>query len=554
MQKVLYSVSILAIWLDLSAQAPQIELELVNQWWVQPVVHPIDIQPADEGRVFVAEQEGIIQLVSPPTGTVKAIPFLNISMQIGAVQGGTEVGLLGLAFHPNYPSNGWFFVNYTDVGGTTYIKRFTRSSTNPELADPNSGVTVLSFQQPYLNHNGGCLRFGPDGYLYIPTGDGGFINEDDADPQNRAQDPGTLFGKVLRINVDSLPYSIPPDNPFTGVPGYLPEIWAIGLRNPWRVEFDPANGDLWIGDVGNDQFEEVDYVKSGTPSGKNFGWRCREGTAPYNTVNCHDSAFYTPPVFEYGNLGGFCGAALVGGRVYRGNQYPALRGWYICCDFCTGQFYGLYPDSEGGFIESSLGKFDPTYNYCAFGVDQYGELYVAGYIYQAIYRLKDKCKFHTAPKPMIVLQDSSTLGCSVSLGYQWYKNGLALAGATSQLYHPTVSGYYQVYTADSTGCPTASDSFWVQPPVNTTREPVGRKTVISPNPSATGQISIATTGSALATVRLFNTEGRLMEINSIVRHTSQHLEIAVGSVPQGCYNIRLEYMDGHCEWAKWVKL
>lgn len=534
------------------AQAPRLSLELVNQWWISPISHPVDIQHAGDERLFVVEQEGRIRIVHSGDGTVNPAPFLDITTQLGNITGGSELGLLGLAFHPDYVTNGWFFVNYTDAGGTTVIKRFSRDNNNPDLADASTGLIVLSFPQPYLNHNGGCLRFGPDGYLYIATGDGGFDGQQ-ADPDNRAQNPGVLFGKILRIDVDALPYTIPADNPFINTAGYLPEIYAMGLRNPWRFSFDPANGDLWLGDVGNVVYDEVDCIKAGTPAGQNFGWRCREGTAPYNPGGCQDSAFYRSPVFQYANIGGFCGASVIGGQVYRGSTYPGMQGWYICCDFCTGQFYGLYPDGSDGFISAEIGKFDPTYNYSAFGVGQNGELYVTGYVFNAIYRVKNKCDANPAPTPLVTITDTVELHCSQAIGYQWYLNGLPIPGATEQIFHAIESGQYVVFAADTSGCSAASLPVQVEVPVVAVTEQAIPNLYLYPNPSKTASFFVKTDFENIR-IRVFDALGREIPAKSITKQGSNNWSVETGGLANGIYWIRVETPNGMVFLNKWVYL
>jgi glucose/arabinose dehydrogenase len=534
-------------------QSPQLILEPVNQFWIQPLVRPVDIQNAGDERLFVVEQAGKIKIVDPVSGQVLPEPFLDISLQLGEIQSGSELGLLGLAFHPAYIKSGWFYINYTDLSGQTTIKRFTRSNSNPNLADPASGVTILTFPQPFLNNNGGCLRFGPDGYLYIATGDGGWANIQ-ADPDNRAQNPNSIYGKILRINVNTNPYSIPPDNPLVEVPGCLEEIWALGLRNPWRFDFDPLNGDLWLGDVGNLELEEVNYVKYASTEGiLNFGWRCYEASALYDTTGCSDYDAYTAPVFQYGNLGGFCGASVVGGQVYRGEQYPGMKGWYIAADFCSAQFYGLYPDVSGGFIQADIGKFGPTYNFCAFGRDYQGEMYVTGYVDNTIYRIKDKCAQYIQPAPTIELLDSTHLQTSDALAYQWYQNGLPIPAATQQQLQITATGQYFVAIADSSGCPSYSDTLNVQLPTSNTSTLYKPGFGISPNPSQRDQLFVQMPEDFKGEVQLRSLQGIKAPIKSILKH-AQSWEVTLGFVPAGVYIVEC-HQGGQLLWTgKWIKL
>ncbi len=352
-------------------------------------VEPTDIAstgvPGDE-RLFVVEKDGIIQVVEAG-GLVLGTPFL----QIDALAAGHEQGLLGLAFHPDYANNGYFYVNYTYTAGPTIpdfpwesrISRFSVDPLNPNLADPASEVVVLRFGQPYSNHNGGDLAFGPDGYLYIATGDGG----SGGDPENRAQDLGTLLGKILRIDVDGPPpYSVPSSNPYNdGNPATLPEIWASGLRNPWRVSFDQATGDLLISDVGQNAREEVNLQVAESAGGENFGWRCYEGNLPFKPSGCGPSSQYVFPIYEYDHS---AGCAITGGFVYRGPSSPQLAGSYLFADHCSGNFWVLNPKADNSWEAISLGALAGE-EISTFGENTADEIYVAGFSSGKIYRIQE---------------------------------------------------------------------------------------------------------------------------------------------------------------------
>jgi glucose/arabinose dehydrogenase len=339
---------------------------------------PVDIVSAGDDRLFVVEKSGTIRIVRAD-GSVKPAPFLDISARVGS--SGSEQGLLGLVFHPAYAANGYFYVNYTDNQGDTHISRFSVTA-DPDVADPNSEFNLLTVHQPYSNHNGGDLHFGPDGYLYIGLGDGG----SGGDPGNRAQSLDSLLGKILRIDVDQgSPYAIPPDNPFVdGDPNTLEEIWAYGLRNPWRFSFDSQTGDLFIGDVGQNQWEEIDYQLASSNGGENYGWRCYEGNHPYNLNGCGPAQDDVFPVYEYSHSDG---CAVVGGYLYRGSQSPALFDHYIFGDNCGADLWSLTPDAAGGWQVVSLGQFG--INPSSFGQGADGELYLAGYLDGTIYHLVD---------------------------------------------------------------------------------------------------------------------------------------------------------------------
>ena len=275
------------------------------------------------GRLFVVEQSGVIRVLRD--SGVNPLPFLDIR---GKIRSGGERGLLGLAFPPGFQEKQYFYLNYTNLAGDTVVARY-RVTGDPDVADPTSETVVLTFNQPFGNHNGGQLRFGPDGYLYIGTGDGG----SGFDPFNNGQTPGKLLGKMLRIDVESDlgQYQIPPDNPFLADAAFRPEIWGLGLRNPWRYSFDRDTGDLWIADVGQNRAEEIDFQPASSQGGENYGWSVMEGLRCVN-AGC-SMAGLTLPVHEYSHTGGDCGGSVTGGHVYRGNRSPGLRGTYIYGDF-----------------------------------------------------------------------------------------------------------------------------------------------------------------------------------------------------------------------------
>lgn len=333
--------------------------------------NPVDLQHAGDGtdRIFVVEQAGRIYVFeNNSTTTVKKL-FLNI---VDSVSSGGEMGLLGLAFHPNYESNGYFYVNYTKSSPyrRTLISRFKVSSTNPDSADRSSGTILMEIAQPYSNHNGGQLAFGPDGYLYIALGDGG----SGGDPGNNAQNKSSLLGKLLRIDVDhtqgSLNYAIPPDNPFANnSQGFKEEIYAYGLRNPWRFSFDFTDGKLWCADVGQNALEEIDIIVNGG----NYGWRCYEGTQPYNLSGCSGTN-YLPPIWEYPRSEGY---SVTGGYVYRGPNLPELFGKYIYGDYGTRKIWALSYDGVNPPSNQFLLSCNSSIS--SFGVDMNNELYVVGY-------------------------------------------------------------------------------------------------------------------------------------------------------------------------------
>jgi glucose/arabinose dehydrogenase len=321
---------------------------------------PLDLQPTADGRLFVVEQAGRIWEVND--GQRLDPPFLDIRRQVGSE--GNEQGLLGLAFHPHFAENGRLYVNYTDLDGDTIVARF---STSPESgrADPDSEAVLLKIDQPYANHNGGGLAFGPDGYLYIGTGDGG----SGGDPLGNGQSLNTLLGKLLRLDVEGAePYGIPSDNPFAGSGEVYPEIWAFGLRNPWRFTFDPASGDLYIGDVGQGSWEEINFQPSVSSGGENYGWSVREGLHPYGGDLV---AGMVDPIAEYGHDQG---CSVTGGVVVRDPALPEWNGVYLYGDYCSGRVWGLLPGEAATWQNQLL--FDTDFNITAFGQDASGAVYL----------------------------------------------------------------------------------------------------------------------------------------------------------------------------------
>ena len=347
------------------------------------LVRPVGIISAGDGsgRLFLVQQTG--QILIYDGVSVQATPFLDLSGEIACCG---ETGLLGLAFHPGYAADGAFFVDYTrDEPGTgqlqTVVSRFHVSAGDPDQGDAASEEILLTVDQPFANHNAGQLAFGPDGYLYVALGDGG----SGGDPNENGQDPGTLLATILRLDVDSTPdpglaYAIPDGNPFVGVSGARGEVWDYGLRNPFRFSFDRQTGDLWIGDVGQSSWEEVDLEPAGGtggPGGRNYGWDCREGLHAYSDPNGDHNTTCTgtgttDPILEYGHTAGRC--SVTGGFRYRGAAEPRLRGVYLYADYCTGEVFGTVPRCDGVWQSETLA--DLPFNVTSFGEDEAGELYL----------------------------------------------------------------------------------------------------------------------------------------------------------------------------------
>lgn len=329
---------------------------------------PVEYTHANDGtnRVFVIEQEGTIRVFENDANTASAGTYLDIKNKVAS---GGEMGLLGLAFHPDFKQNGYFYVNYTKNNPReTIVSRFKAPSAGASKVDPASEVILFRFEQPYSNHNGGKVLFGPDGYLYVSTGDGG----SGGDPQNNGQNRSSWLGKILRVDVNSTEkgnYGIPADNPFkSNKNGYREEIFAYGLRNPWRVSFD-ANGRLWVGDVGQDKIEEVDIVTKGG----NYGWRIKEANADYNAKgNTVDASELIPPIWHYSHANG--DVSITGGIVYRGAANPALRGKYIYADYASGRIWAL--TTKDGKTATNQELMSGAGAISAFGEDQKNELYM----------------------------------------------------------------------------------------------------------------------------------------------------------------------------------
>jgi glucose/arabinose dehydrogenase len=347
-------------------------LEPVLEGFARPthVTHAGD----GSGRLFVTEQAGQIWIVRDGART----PFLDLTALVGAR--GNEQGLLSIAFHPNFTANNTFFVNYTDRDGTTVVARYTTDPADPDRGDPASAQVLLTIAQPAPNHNGGLLKFGPDGYLYIGTGDGGAAG----DPWGNGQRLDTLLGKLLRIDVDGpAPYSVPADNPFVGRDDVRPEIWAWGLRNPWRFAFDQVTGDLYIADVGQNAYEEVHFEPANSPGGVNYGWNIMEGAVCFRANTCDQEGFDLP-VAVYSHNQEPSGCSITGGYVYRGAAFPQLSGVYFYTDYCTGNLWALQ-QIDGAWQDMVVGRIG--INASSFGEDEAGELYLADREGGGLYRL-----------------------------------------------------------------------------------------------------------------------------------------------------------------------
>ncbi|HAS55184.1 MAG: glucose dehydrogenase [Nitrospirae bacterium GWC2_57_13] len=375
----LFTITILLLSASASGAAEPAESAPWPKVTITPLVQGLDkpthITHAGDGggRIFVTEQRGRIMILRD--NSLLPTVFLDIRDRVGCCG---ERGLLSVAFPPAYASKKHFYVNYTDRSGDTVVARY-RVAGHPDTADPASEEVLLTIGQPYANHNGGQLAFGPDGFLYIGMGDGG----SGGDPQNNGQKAGTLLGKILRIDVESgtSPYRLPPGNPFVNKKGFRPEIWALGLRNPWRFAFDRQTGDLFIADVGQNQYEEINVQPAGSRGGENYGWRIMEGSHCFRAKTCKKQGL-VPPVAEYDHSKG---CSVTGGAVYRGTNHPRLRGIYFYGDYCSGRVWGLR--RTGGVWESKE-LLETGYAISTFGEDEDGAVYAADHGKGGIGRLE----------------------------------------------------------------------------------------------------------------------------------------------------------------------
>jgi glucose/arabinose dehydrogenase len=382
---------------------PTIQLQQVATGFASPVT--VTNAGDGSGRLFIVQQTGEIRILI--NGTVLPTPFLDISDLVGCGCG--EQGLLGLAFHPDYAKNGFFYVDYTDDDGNTQVARYTVSAGDPNVADPGTRHPILNQDQPFTNHNGGQLAFGPDGYLYIAFGDGG----SGGDPQENGQDLTTWLGKILRVDIDgddfpdpNLNYAVPPDNPFVGNPDALDEIWAYGVRNPWRCTFDRDTGDFFIADVGQGTREEINFQPAASTGGENYGWDVLEGTfchedIPQGSCDQFLTGGSTLPVLEYSHA---FGCAVTGGYRYRGQLYPQLDGIYFYSDLCSGTIWGATQDVQGRWQSEVL--LESGLAVTTFGEDEAGEIYVADYTGGTLYQIVGTGP--TTPTPSVTPTPTAT--------------------------------------------------------------------------------------------------------------------------------------------------
>lgn len=512
-----------------------LELELFATGFTRPcdIVHS---GLEDDERMFVVEQNGFIRILNED-GSIESTPFLNIQSTVNS--NGNEQGLLGLAFSPDYAEDGYFYVNYTNQSSTV-VARYEVSSDDPNVADAGSGEVLLSFIQDFGNHNGGQIEFGPDGYLYIASGDGG----SGGDPNNRAQDLQSMLGKMLRIDVSTVPYSIPPDNPFVGDENALDEIWSYGLRNPWKCAFDEFTGDFYMADVGQSTREEVNYEPVGFEGGANYGWRCYEGTFTFNMSDDCPNIDHREPIMDYawGNQGNGFRCSITGGRVYRGSEYGNLHGKYFAVDYCSGEYWVLW--QEDGEWQEFLSSNTLTSNIVAFGANKDLELFaVRGGSNGQIYRVKENCSLLSTE---LTFSDN-TLLASLDNGveYQWYLNGELLTSTDTPELEVSEDGDYQVLVITSNECQIASDVLEVIV-LSSSSFNAKQGLRIFPNPAHSElriQVEGRFQGAQQVRLSIFTLEGRLVGQEILAEHSGNDWTVPVASLPQGFYLLHLESGD-----------
>ena len=522
-----------------TAEAQNVNLTV----FAQGLGSPIGIENAGDDRLFVLERAGFVRIVTA-SGTLVNSPFLNIDSKVIATGGFSEQGLLGLAFHPDYTNNGYFFVHYTDLDGDGQISRFSVMADDPDRADANSELKIMTIAQPYQNHNGGDLKFGPDGYLYIGLGDGG----SGGDPQGFGQQTTTWLGKMLRIDVNNSsvaqPYAVPADNPFVSDANVLDEIWSIGLRNPWRYSFDRETGDLYIGDVGQDAYAEVDMEPAGSAGGLNYGWRCYEGDHTYNTNNCADISTFEFPIHEYAHgsgIGNSC--SITGGFVYRGCEYADLYGKYIYGDFCDGSMWLLSRDGTGAWSNVAANA-NVQGSWSGFGEGYDGSLYVASMLNGNLYKIEGNEGFQITFVSLDNYTEVVTADLPPITGYQWYLNDEPIAGATNNGYDFAQTGNYYVEVTTVNGCVIASEVMNIIPSAINELEGVSDLSIF-PNPfDAAFELKLTTEGIQEFDMRLINVDGKTVWSGVWKTSGTAQKKIDAADLAPGVYFLELKTANG----------
>jgi glucose/arabinose dehydrogenase len=513
----------------------------------------VDIVNAADGsgRLFIVERTGAIKIYNPVSGASSV--FINLQDSIFA--GGGEQGLLSLAFHPDFENNGYFFVYFTRAADAAItISRFRVTAGNPATGDGNSGVQLITVPKPsgFTNHNGGDLNFGPDGQLYAGLGDGG----SGGDPFNNAQDGNSLLGKMLRLNVDNFLtppyYTIPADNPYVANPLVRDEIWAIGLRNPWRWSFDRQTGDMWIADVGQGAREEINFRTAGNTGGINYGWRCYEGLIGYNTSGCAAQNTYISPIFDYPHAFANGGFSVSGGFVYRGTEYPVLNGYYICADFVSGNVWLIQSNGAGGWnVRQQTGL---PGNISTFGEAEDGTLYagsLGGTIYKIVvtsvlpvrldqFTAANNGAYNTIQWKTLAEENLNRFVIEYSFTGQQFETAgekQALNSPSGNQYnfiHPINTFqkiYYRLAMVDKDGNRTYSPVISIDPGNKT-------KTKIFPTLIKDHQLQMVL-GAAYTEMSVFSSNGSLL-LKKMLNGQTGYQRINLPALPAGYYSIQLK--------------
>ena len=517
----------------LFAQGPQLVLEE----YAGNFTRAVDIQNAGDDRLFIVEQAGRIRIIDG-NGSILPGNFLNITSIVN--DNGFEQGLLGLAFHPNYVNNGFYYVNYTAGSGSgeTRISRFQVDPDDVNSTLAGSEQIILTVEQPATNHNAGAIAFGPDGYLYIGLGDGG----QGGDPWGNSQNPEVLLGKMLRIDVDGgASYVIPTDNPFVDSTNIRDEIWALGLRNPWRFSFDRIEGNLWIGDVGQDAIEEINFQPANSPGGENYGWDCFEGSNTFNQPadECAMNPVVVDPVFEYGQSTPN-GCSVTGGYVYRGCDYPHLLGYYILADYCSGRFWTIVQD---GLIWDGEQALDSGRSISTFGEDHEGEIYVAAFNGK-IYKVNSVEDFTLTIEGLGMF--NIVEGASFFDSFQWFNFGQPIAGATEPSYDGSSEDgeYYVVATTNNGECSFQSNTIMYN--TSGVKEIQGlTHFVVQPNPfSDFINIEIAIEHSTDLQIRILDISGKIIAKKQFTNQTAFNTNFNLSALTSGIYIVELQSDSG----------
>jgi len=507
------------------------DFSISHEMITSDISNPTTITHAGDERIFVTEQPGTIK-VFYRDGAVESEPFLDIQDRVQDLGG--EQGLLGLAFEPDFCESGRFYVNYTanDGGLVTRISRFSLDEDNPTIGNPDSEEILIQFDQDFQNHNGGHIEFGPDGYLYIGTGDGG----SGGDPNNRAQDITSLLGKMLRIDISpETGYEIPSDNPYIFDDFGQDEIWSYGLRNPWKYAFDRELGNLYIADVGQNAFEEVNFEPFNAPGGRNYGWRCYEGENDYNLSGCNASD-YVFPISTYPHSGVGCTASVTGGRIYRGPSFEAFQGWYFYTDFCTGVHWAV-TQAAGETIEQDFGTIGLG-GVRTYGEDVWGEVYMGNG--SGIHRLLNPDEGEVLNPIQQEGSFLSPLGMFEDASYEWFLDGDFIGNPA--MIQISETGEYTLVITTASGC-TIETSSEITSLSSTDFNSGSENLKVYPNPAEEFVfIELDPYGSEARSLAVYSIDGRLIQARVI---NSNRMELDLSDYANGVYIIHLLDMSGH---------